>query len=84
MILPLVRDVEEGAGRNDLIPFATDPGEGRSIYLPAKAIMVAYIMMLSAWLQTGLSKKLQTALKSLSTILKKIKQKIGELASMTM
>ncbi|MCS3799150.1 SMI1/KNR4 family protein [Niastella sp. OAS944] len=32
MILPVVRDEEEGAGRNDLIPFATDPG-GRSFYV---------------------------------------------------
>ncbi|SHN34330.1 SMI1/KNR4 family protein [Chitinophaga sp. CF418] len=32
MILPVVRDVEEGGGRNDLIPFATDPG-GRPFYV---------------------------------------------------
>lgn len=32
MILPVVRDEEEGAGRNDLIPFATDPG-GRPFYV---------------------------------------------------
>ncbi len=32
MILPVVRDVEEGVGRNDLIPFATDPG-GRPFYV---------------------------------------------------
>lgn len=32
MILPVVRDEEEGVGRNDLIPFATDPG-GRPFYV---------------------------------------------------
>lgn len=32
VILPVVRDVEEGVGRNDLIPFAIDPG-GRLFYV---------------------------------------------------
>ncbi|CAM3139271.1 SMI1/KNR4 family protein [Flavobacterium frigoris] len=32
LILPAVRDEEEGIGRNDLIPFATDPG-GRPFYV---------------------------------------------------
>jgi hypothetical protein len=32
LILPAVRDEEEGIGRYDLIPFATDPG-GRPFYI---------------------------------------------------
>jgi hypothetical protein len=32
LILPAVRDPEEGIGRNDLVPFATDPG-GRPFYV---------------------------------------------------
>ncbi|KUJ60596.1 hypothetical protein AR687_17650 [Flavobacteriaceae bacterium CRH] len=32
LILPAVQDEDEGIGRNDLIPFATDPG-GRPFYV---------------------------------------------------
>lgn len=41
MILPVVRDEEEGAGRNDLIPFATDPG-GRPFYVSTENGYVYY------------------------------------------